>query len=273
MINFQVLTSREASAVLRQPDDYSRNLNPFSMMGMRVRNANEYLTLAGNSTRDFSITESQDITNYVNQINEVLTNLGLNIDVNISVAKTSGMESMGMPYTRNNTVVITEPFLNPARMPVPQNMPTGLGLMAHEIFHIISQNNPQIRERLYALWGFFRQQLGRVPDQVILNPDAPNCDYSIMVTHLGREVRATPMLLVNGMSMQAMMNADKNLLLENGVVINRNQTDYMQRTSAPSEHSAYHPEEISAEAFKFLIENTPFEKRDEFLALLQELFN
>ncbi|MBV9618322.1 MAG: hypothetical protein JO201_03840 [Verrucomicrobia bacterium] len=70
--------------------------------------------------------------------------------------------------------------------------------IAHEIFHILSRNNPELRERLYRLIGFDAcDEIGFPPEvesRKITNPDAPRNDHAIRVKANGREVSVVPIL-------------------------------------------------------------------------------
>ena len=277
-MRFRFLTAQEASNVLRQEDDYSRNMSQTSLQMLGIRDGNQYLNQVANQTRNWNPQEENTYTNYLNQISQSLENLNINSDVEVLVVKTSGRESMGMPYTRHNAIVLTEPYLQAEAMGMQiPNVNMGLGMVAHEVFHIISRANVNLREELYALSGFEYNPLENAPQGIITNPDAPNSDYSIEVNHNGENKRVTPLLMVNGRlnpmnpmaMMQAMQNADKQLLDENGNVFHRNQTDYMQRIGLNSEYSAYHPEEICAEYFRYLIEGQGFNNQDAFVDILQ----
>jgi hypothetical protein len=274
MIRFNILRRRDASEVLSQRDDYTDSLNTLTLNILRCRDSNEFLNKMNNITSDFTPQENQQINNQMEEINTKLLALGLVIDLEIDFVKTSGMESMGMPYTRHNAVVLTQPYLQAfsSGMQIP-NVNMGMGLVAHEIFHIISREYPQVRTALYDLWNFYHEPLDTVPAEALINPDAPNCDYKINVTMDGEEIAVTPMLAIQGRpSMQSFMAADK-LLYTNRGFINRSRTNYLEACQSPVEISAYHPEEISAEAFRLLIEGQNFEKSPDVLAIFNRYFN
>lgn len=273
MIRLQVLTKNEASQVLSQPDEYTNNLNPFSLMAMRLRSSADYLRTVENTTLEFTENEIRTLNTQIDEVNNALNALGLNIDLEISFAKTQGLESMGMPYSRHNAVVLTAPYLHAfnSGMRIP-NVNMGTGIVAHEIFHIISRSFPQLRAGMYNIWNFYYEPELRVPLQVIINPDAPNCNYKVNVIYQGREISVTPMILVQEQTQMGMMNADKKLYF-NGQAIHRDSTNYMEVTGAPAETSAYHPEEISAEAFRLIIEGADFQRKDRVLEVLRLYFS
>ena len=72
-------------------------------------------------------------------------------------------------------------------------------LICHELFHILSRQNPELRERLYGKIGFTKcNEIELPPDlalRKITNPDAPRNDHFIRLRKSGDEFLAVPILL------------------------------------------------------------------------------
>ena len=72
-------------------------------------------------------------------------------------------------------------------------------LICHELFHIVSRQNAELREKLYAIIGFTKCNEMRLPPELerrkITNPDAPRNDHFIRLQVEGRESLAVPILL------------------------------------------------------------------------------
>ncbi|WP_030903549.1 hypothetical protein [Streptomyces sp. NRRL F-5126] len=121
----------------------------------------------------------------------------------VHLVKTTGQEESRAAYTRHTeTVVLPAGRITPALGPSPGGDPlfprsntTGLrDILLHELFHVISKNNPERRKALYRLIGYTQfdaaVQLPDVPwpaagcaatlpDLRITNPDAPGLDVYI----------------------------------------------------------------------------------------------
>ncbi|MBO61119.1 MAG: hypothetical protein CMO63_03985 [Verrucomicrobiales bacterium] len=71
-------------------------------------------------------------------------------------------------------------------------------LFYHELFHIISRSNTQLRDELYALIGFQPCGVVSLPKgmmpQRISNPDAPIIEHSIKITEEGEPHWVAPVL-------------------------------------------------------------------------------
>ena len=262
MITYDFANQNQANQLLSTADEYTRNISPFSLQAVGCRGEQDLLRFLSSVGRNFTRQEQARIDNFMIRINQRLQALNLEFNLHMTLVKTSGRESMGMPYTRQNFVVFTEPYLQAegAGMNIP-GVNMGEGLLAHEIFHVISRAFPQKRNALYALHGF-EYNPAPLPRNlaVLTNPDAPNADYTVQGLR--------PVLAVTGFTPMAMMEADKQVLTERGLV-HRNQTNYLDVVRPNSNYSAYHPEEISAENFRLLIEDRAFPQREEFIRILR----
>ncbi len=69
-------------------------------------------------------------------------------------------------------------------------------VLAHELFHVISRDDPALRERLYAAIGFKPCAGVEIPEAVaklrVSNPDAPQHRHTIAVRYRGQAVEAMP---------------------------------------------------------------------------------
>ena len=72
-------------------------------------------------------------------------------------------------------------------------------LICHELFHVLSRHNPELRERLYRIIGFTKCNEIDLPPELqrrkITNPDAPRNDYFIRVQVDGRQSCVVPLLI------------------------------------------------------------------------------
>jgi hypothetical protein len=110
----------------------------------------------------------------------------------IAFVKTSGREEQNAAYTRGAAVFLPEAFL---RMPEERME----GIIVHELFHVLSNCDGELRRRLYATLGFTRCGPIELPEivkrRLYTNPDAYQNDYCVQVEYKGREVTVTPILM------------------------------------------------------------------------------
>lgn len=121
----------------------------------------------------------------------------------VHLVKTTGQEEGRAAYTRHHdTIVIPANKLESLQMPSPDSDPLFpqsstdplRALLIHEFFHLISKNNPLLREHLYHLVGYEQlpnavampdvpwpapDSATRLPAMTITNPDTPVLDVAI----------------------------------------------------------------------------------------------
>jgi hypothetical protein len=93
------------------------------------------------------------------------------------------------PHTRANAIMLPQSFY--ARGPGMMAY-----LLAHETFHVLSRNNPALREALYASIGFKRCDTVSIPPAVerlrITNPDAVESRHAITLRYQGQALEVLP---------------------------------------------------------------------------------
>lgn len=269
MIKYKFLSPKESQNQLSKSDDFSKNLSSLSLQMLQIRNEQDYLrSIKESSCLNFTNQEQNKISGFMNTINNSLEELNLKLDIDICFSKTNGQESFGMPYTRFNTIVLTVPYLMAQERGMKVgNIDMGEGLVAHEIFHVLSRKFPKIREELYSLHSFKFNPIKDYIPNVITNPDAPNHDYTVVVNHKEKKKEVRPVLAMVGMNIQ---NADKQLFY-NGEFISQDQTNYLEVIKSNSNYSTYHPEEVCAEDFRILISGKNFPQKETFLKILKSI--
>lgn len=270
-MRYRILNNREAIDLLTQPHEYYDCVSQSTLQLLGAQSGNDLRNMMGGLVRNFKENERIIIEAHLNRLQERLVELGLDFDVEILVAKTTGRESNGMAYTRDNILVFPETLFGPMgeAMAAATGVGLNMGLMAHEFFHVISRQQPleARNQELYPIWGFYRHDFERYPQNILTNPDVPNHGYAVMVEHNGQNVLVAPVLKAPA-TMQDVPNLDK-MLWDGNNFIHRDETNYMQVTGSPSNYSAYHPEEISAEAFRLWMQGNDFERLAAFEAIVR----
>ncbi|MGH7938734.1 MAG: hypothetical protein ACRD5Z_14905, partial [Bryobacteraceae bacterium] len=130
----------------------------------------------------------------VEGVRPLLRRFPLALPPTIQMIKTTGAEEGGAAYTRGTAIVLPEKELAKSQAELEK-------LICHELFHILSRHNPDLRERLYDAIGFAHCDEIEFPRELasrkITNPDAPRNDHFIRLTLRGQEFLAVPILLSN----------------------------------------------------------------------------
>jgi hypothetical protein len=184
----------EARAVLGARDDFVARLSPFDRAA-RLRSAGEvteeeYLAFARAAAREWSNDERARIAAAFAVIEPKLDELLPSLGEPILLVKTSGEEEGGAGYTRANAVMLPQALTDARELQ---------RLLAHEIFHVVSRNSPELKRALYRVIGF--EECGEVAlprplaERKMTNPDAPVNEHCIEVQVDGANVWGMPLLL------------------------------------------------------------------------------
>lgn len=179
-VTVQLADSADAAKFIKQEDAYSRSFSKFDMHSRfgdgKMHTTAEYLAWAGKQMRSWNTSEGEEIKKGFKEIETFLKSNQLNIALpdTILFIKSTCLEEYGASgYTRNNGIVIK------------MDEPAGIGLIAHELFHVISRNNSLLRDRLYENIGFKKCNTINITKAMnglnITNPDCPVINHYVTV--------------------------------------------------------------------------------------------
>jgi hypothetical protein len=182
----EVLTARDAYVAAQGPFDRAAR-----MMTDRVVGEDEYLAFVGAQALPWQAEEREKIAAIVDSVRSKIDRFRLPLPEQVLLIKTTGKDEGNAAYCRAGAIVLPQRYVDrPAdRLE---------GTLVHELFHILSRNNRELRDVLYAVVGF--RPCGRIPlpdslrSRRITNPDAVEIEYAIRVTHNGEPLDVTPVL-------------------------------------------------------------------------------
>lgn len=191
-------TVSEAKGILTTRDDFVQRMSPFDraarMKTDKEVSEEEYLAFAGKNVLEWNDAEKRKITSAFHNIQTQLEALSLPFPKKLFMVKTTGAEEGGAAYTRANAIIFPKTDLT---APIAKIQKT----ICHELFHIISRNDPDLREKLYATIGFVKCDEVAFPLELasrkITNPDAPRNDHCIRLQVGDKEHWAIPILFSN----------------------------------------------------------------------------
>jgi hypothetical protein len=185
----------EGKRLLTSRDDFVERMSPFDRAARLKTDKDvserKYLEFVGQNVLEWNEAEKQKINSAFKGIQKTLKAMALPFPEKILIIKTTGKEEGGAAYTRTNAIVLT-----PANLKAPPAVIQKT--ICHELFHIMSRANPDLRDKLYAAIGFAKcNEVAFPPDiksRKITNPDAPKNDHCIRVKVAGKEQWAIPIL-------------------------------------------------------------------------------
>lgn len=208
-------------------------------------------------------------------------NLSLTLPQEIRILKTTMAEKGGAGgYTRMDYIVVEEQI---ARMKPQQ----ASYLLAHELFHVLTRNNPDFREKMYKLIGFnIVPKEFKVPadlrDVIITNPDVNRFDSYARFRIKGEE-RPCAMLIYankpyeggsffNYLTIGLMPLKDGKAEQKDGKTVIYGIKDAENFFEQVGKNTNYiiNPEEIQAENFAFLLTCKPVTGTPELIEKMRQ---
>src|ERR1044072_329889 len=189
-------TQSEGRRILTARDEFIQRLSPFDrsarMKTDKAVSEAELLAFIGKNVAEWTTDETQAVQAALEALPPLLRELRLSLPPPVQLIKTTGAEEGHAAYTRATAIVIPESELGKSQKDLQR-------LICHELFHILSRQNPELREKLYGVIGFTKCQEIALPPELerrkITNPDAPRNDHFIRLTIDGHESLAVPVLL------------------------------------------------------------------------------
>lgn len=188
-------SASEGRKVLTTKDDFVERLSPFDrsarMKTDKPVSEDEYLAFAGQNVVEWTAGERQEVEAALKKIQPLLLEWRLAFPATIQLIKTTGAEEGNAAYTRGTAIMIPKAEL----AKTDRNLAK---LICHELFHVLSRQNPGLREELYGIIGFAHCEELEFPRELaarkITNPDAPRNDHFIRLEVGGKQCSAVPVL-------------------------------------------------------------------------------
>lgn len=185
----------EAQRILSTKDTFLERMSPFDRAARMKTDHDvseaEFIEFVKSSTLEWTEHEKNAVESAYNNIRTAIARLSLPLPDEFYIIKTSGDEEGNAAYTRGNSIILPKAILASSEEDLKR-------LLAHELFHISSRNNPKLANSLYKTIGF--QYCGEIEfpsnlaSRKITNPDAPMNNYYIELK-LGKEtIWALPIL-------------------------------------------------------------------------------
>lgn len=285
-INLHYIDANEARTLLSKEDATTRQWSRFdyeARLGKKGGTRQELMCFIADQARDWSKEDKQRMQEAADSLNSHIKalNLSLTLPQEIRILKTTMAEEGGAGgYTRMDYIVVEEQI---ARMKPQQ----ASYLLAHELFHVLTRNNPDFREKMYKLIGFnIVPEEFEVPadlrDVVITNPDVNRFD-SYARFRIKSEERPCAMLIYankpyeggsffNYLTIGLMPLKDGKAEQKDGKTVIYGIKDAENFFEQVGRNTNYiiNPEEILAENFAFLLTRKPVSGTPELIEKMRQ---
>jgi hypothetical protein len=185
--------------ILTRRDEFLAALTPLDRRARMAADQDvserDFLAFVGRSVRAWTPEETNRIAAALQTIGGQLARWPLPFPATILLVKTSGAEEFNNCYTRQNAIVF--PAAEAGGRPAALHY-----LILHELFHILSRHDPELRRALYGTIGFRPINEIGLPEELqrrkVTNPDGVQNGWMICLTNQNEAVQAVPILLATG---------------------------------------------------------------------------
>lgn len=269
---------KAGQAALRMPDRFTRALSRFDLEFRLSTNGaastDDLLQLAADQVVTWNDTDRAKIAEIVASVGERFRALGfstqgLPLPKTILLIQTTGKEEMNFAYCRQNAIVLPTKYLAYRTRTLER-------VFVHEVFHILSSHNEELRRSLYEIIGFKPCPKISLPpklaDRKITNPDGPSLRYYIEVQSGDTRYKTVPLIFAKSrydaageggffdylqFRLLAVNASDDQWQLvlrdEEPVLIDPEQTPSFHEQIGKNTKYIIHPDEILADNFMHLV--------------------
>ena len=253
----EFLSMGEATDFLGQSDDFTQALSAYDR-GLRIgtiemTTESDILAHAASQAQSFSPDDRARWEGAIMIVSDALEGFNLELPPTINIIQTSGEEEFNLPYTRRNAIIL------------PRNTVHGdasVYLLAHELFHIATRYDIDLRGRTFPMIGFYAvpplERPSSLIENWITNPDAFSLSHAIDVEVASEDQPIVPVLqgrlpLDDALGRDITQIVNIVLLSTDGITTwPMAQSNYVSLASRNTNY-ILHPEEVVADNFSFLI--------------------
>jgi hypothetical protein len=268
-------TPEQAETAFRRLDRFTESLSVFDLQSRLDRSdptLDGFFEFSVEQIVPWTAEQKEKLTVIIESLEQRLLPLDLPLPKTVFLVQTTGKIEGKAAYCRGNAIMLPSRFMD-----VPQARLEPL--LAHELFHVLSSHDPQLRYELYKIIGFKGcppiELTGDLADRKITNPDAPQLDCVLRIDVDGELVPVTPFLWAKSEFVPGEGKVFFDYLQFRLLVLEPKGGGYQPRLRdgepwfvSPNRPDFYwnigtntgyiiHPEEVLADNFKALVMKTP----------------
>lgn len=194
-MKLELIDSETASSIISEKDDYISNFSDFDLQSRlgtwEEVSKKDLLEFLSHQTLDWTNSEKEKVERIFEELGNAYNQYEEFILESVTLIKTTGQEESDAAYTRKNCIFLPTSMIHWSYKELKE-------LIAHELFHIISTNNPDFRNRWYAKLGFIACPELVVPEEYkklyVTNPDTIGKNCYVEYKDNGAQIKAVPFL-------------------------------------------------------------------------------
>jgi len=191
----ELVDAQTASSIIAQKDDYISNFSEFdlqSRLGTSEKVSKDVLVeFLSKQTVDWTNSEEIIVNRIFDELERSYTPYKNYLLESVKLIKTTGREECDAAYTRDECIYVP---VSMVQWPYDELKE----LIAHELFHVVSTQNPEFRNDLYTKLGFNPCPELDVPNEYkqlyVSNPDTIGKNCYVTFQNNGTQIKAVPFL-------------------------------------------------------------------------------
>ena len=268
--DFVFATVSQEKSILGAKDDYVRATTPLERAAkMKTADAvdeERFVRHMQDAALEWREDQRQSLAPLLERLARLLDGIRWQMPRRILLIQSAATLEDDLPHTRASAVILPRTFYD-------RGPGTVAYVLSHEVFHVLTRNNRELKEKLYAAIGFQRCDSVTVPPSIaklrITNPDAVESRHTISVRYRGEPVEALPYIRFESETIDPRMGFMRHIKVA-WLIVDRREKDCHARSGAleagvpPEELEGlfeqigrntqylFHPEEILADNFSQL---------------------
>ena len=264
----------KAKELLKTEDEFTNNWSKFDVIS-RLMDENgteeQLFEFISNQVLSWTDTEKEKLNSIITKISKKIEKNGfkLNFPETVFLVKTTTKEEAGaLGYTRANYIVLQSDILTRSEKAIEKTI-------THELFHILTRNDSNFRNKVYEIIGFRLcndiEYPGSIANLRITNPDAPENNCYIQLNNGNKNIDCSMIIYskkeYSGGSFFGYINvsflvldgdeSNKRVKIINGkpLILSFKEVDNFFEQVGRNTRYIIHPEEILADNFVFAMNN------------------
>ncbi|MCP3968670.1 MAG: hypothetical protein GY750_20340 [Lentisphaerae bacterium] len=194
-----IADAKKGKQLLTANDAYLQRLSAFErsarLKSQGPVSADEYKNYINDSVEEWTPAQKKLVSDIFKKYSSKIAKYSHLFPKTIYLVRTTGEEECDATgYTRGNTLIVSDEIFNRGERNVEF-------LLMHELFHVITRANPDIRDKAYAVIGFKKCSEPKLPAALdrrrVTNPDAMYNDYAIKILKSKNHYWVVPMLYIS----------------------------------------------------------------------------
>lgn len=254
-MKFKYLNKKETAIKITQEDAFLRSISRSDLelrLDSNSKSYEDFIILLKESAMDWRDEEIEKAKKCTHNAILKISKYSFLLPCEIKILKTSGNEEFGSAYCRGlNLMVLHEKALL-------RNIDSLTRLIIHELFHLISRNNEELREALFNIIGFKKGPTLVLDEKIdhnrITNPDATDMQFYFPGKINGKDEILYPILIRNNKKENKIFDL-KYISINGHDCFDENEIANLYECIGNNTDYIIHPEEIIAEKFTILVCN------------------